>query len=61
MDTRYKANEDIILLLFGSSTHNIIYLLDLLPAQDYSHADVAKNSTKYCRRKKFWDVVSLWL
>ena len=31
------------------------------PASEYNHADIACNSTKYCRRKKFWDVVSLWL
>ena len=31
------------------------------PAREYNDADRAKNSTKYCRRKVLWDIVSDWV
>ena len=31
------------------------------PAREYNDADRAKNSTKFCRRKVLWDIVSDWV
>ena len=31
------------------------------PASEYNDSDKRRNATKFCRRKKFWDIVSLWV